>query len=255
MSSWTETAELESRTHLQRRRHPRYPLRSLAYVKLDQANGGIIRDLTESGIAIQAVAPLQANREVKVSFDLHSPRVRIEALGRVAWTDPSGQGGIQLSSLAMRTQRALRDWLFTQMLSAALISGRDSIFHSDEPQLILSAPSRPTIVVEPSLTEDAELARVSYGLLHFSARTFAIFVDTVVLLCAILLFSISSLTVMGGMPAWPLATALFCATFLIFVAVYHLLFSDMLCGATPGQRLAALAANRSSEEEPVQRFR
>src|SRR5215467_11253391 len=113
MSSCTEPAEVESPTHPQRRRHPRYPLRSLAYVKLEQANGGIIRDLTESGIAIQAVAPLPANQEVRVSFDLLSPRVRIDALGRVAWTDPSGQGGIQFSGLPMRTQHALRDWLFT----------------------------------------------------------------------------------------------------------------------------------------------
>lgn len=251
----TETAELELRTHPQRRCHPRYPLRSLAYVKLDQGNGGIIRDLTESGIAIQAVAPLQADREVKVSFDLLSPRVRVDAVGRVAWTDPSGQGGIQFNGLALRTQRALRDWLFTQMLSAASISGRDSIFQSYEPQLILSAASRPAIVVEPPLAEVAESAPVSWGLLHFSAKTLAIFVDTLVLICAILLFSISSLAVMGGMPEWPLATALFCATFLIFVAVYHLLFSDFLCGATPGHRLAILAANRAGEEEPLQRFR
>jgi hypothetical protein len=70
-----------------------------------------------------------------------------------------------------------------------------------------------------------------------------------------LIFSVSSLAVMGGLPAWPLAAAFFITTFLIFVAVYQLLFSDLLCGATPGKRLATLASMRSWDEEPVQRFR
>jgi hypothetical protein len=250
-----ETAEAEPQTHPLRRRLPRYPLRSLSYVKLDQANGGIIRDLTESGVAIQSVAPLQPNREIRLSFDLMSPRVRVETLGRVAWADPSGQGGIEFSGLTPRIQRALRDWLFFQMLSSASISGRDSMFHSLEPQLIMSSASRPAIVVELPQSEESELPRIAWGFFSLSARTFSTFVDTVVLLCAILLFSISSLAVMGGLPAWPLAAAFFITTFLIFVAVYQLLFSDLLCGATPGKRLAILASMRSWDEEPVQRFR
>src|SRR5215470_4104215 len=68
-----------------RRQHPRYTLRSLAYVKLDQGNGGIVRDLTESGVAIQAVAPLRRGQEVTLRFDLLSPRARVEARGHVAW--------------------------------------------------------------------------------------------------------------------------------------------------------------------------
>ena len=255
MSLCSEISEVETRTHPLRRLHPRYPLRSLAYVRLDQGNGGIIRDLTESGIAIQSVAPLRADTQIKLSFDLLSPRVHIETVGRVAWTDPSGQGGIQFSGLTLRTQRALRDWLLTQMLSAAAISGRDSIFQSYEPQLILSAASRPAIVMHEADEDQLKSPVVSWGFLHLSTRTLSIFVDTVILLCAILLFSISTLAIMGGVPEWPLATALFTTVFLIFVAVYHLLFSDWICGATPGQRLAMLASMESPGEEPLQRFR
>jgi hypothetical protein len=250
----SESAEVESRTHPLRRRHPRYPLRSLAYVKLVQGNGGILRDLTESGIALQAVAPLQANTEVKLSFDLLSPRVHVEAIGRVAWTDSSGQAGIRFSDLTLRTQRALRDWLLTQMLCTAAISGRDSIFHSYEPQLTLSASARPAIVIDKPQNQ-GESPLVSWGFLQFSVRTFSIFIDSIILLCAILLFSISTLAIMGGMPAWPLAAALFTASFLIFVAAYHLLFSGLLCGATPGERLAMLASMEVLKEEPMQRFR
>src|SRR5215813_13288136 len=111
-----------------RRRCPRHALRSLAYVTLDQGNGGIIRDLTDSGIAVQAVGALRAHQEVRLRFDLLSPRVRVETCGRVAWADPSGQAGIEFYEITPRTRRALRDWLLTQMLSAAALTGRDSIF-------------------------------------------------------------------------------------------------------------------------------
>jgi hypothetical protein len=255
MSYAPQVAELGTSSHLLRRRHPRYRLRSLSYVKLDQANGGVIRDLTESGIAIQAVAPLHTGTELRLSFDLLSPRVRVDTGGRVAWADASGQAGIEFSGLTLRTQRALRDWLLAQMFSAASISGRDSIFESLEPQLITSATSRPAIMIAAPQTVKAELPRVSWAGLTFSARTFSHFIDTLVLVCAILLFSISSITVMGGMPAWPLATALFFTALFIFIAAYQLLFSEWLCGATPGQRLAILASMRAPQEELQPRFR
>jgi len=40
-----------------RRRHYRHQIRCLAYLNLDQSNGGIIRNLGEAGITVQAVAP------------------------------------------------------------------------------------------------------------------------------------------------------------------------------------------------------
>jgi PilZ domain len=254
MQYGTQTAEPSFSTR-HRRRCSRYPLRSLSYVRLDQGNGGIIRDLTESGVAIQAVAALHENQQVRVSFDLLSPRVRVEAIARVAWADSSGQAGLEFSALPMRTRRALRDWLFTQMLSSAAISGRDSMFHSLEPQLVTSPTPRPAIIFPEMPPARAELPRVHWGLLSMSAPTFARLLDTLVLLCAILLFSISSLAVMGSMPAWPLATVLFTTTFIIFIAVYRLLFSDFVCRATPGKRLAAMAAVPSVADQQVSRFR
>ncbi len=250
--------ELEPQLHLRRRSYPRQTLRSLAYVKLDQGNGGIVRDLTEAGMAVQAVAPLRAGQEVNLRFELLSPRVRIDVRGRVAWSDASGQGGVHFLDITPRTQRALRDWLFTQILSSAAMTGRDSIFAAPDRELIFSAAARPAIVVEPEMTAAAEYLgepRVSWGLLSLSVRGFSAFVDTLVLLCAILLFSISSIAVMGGLPAWPLAAALFLTASTIFVAVYQLLFSDLLCGASPGNRLAGLAMSQSGAGEEVQRFR
>jgi PilZ domain len=240
-----------------RRQLPRYTLRSLAYVKLDQGNGGIVRDLTESGVAIQAVAPLRRGQEVTLRFDLLSPLVRVEARGYVTWADPSGASGIQFEPLPPRMRLAIRDWLFLQILSAASISGRDTMFASPDTQFMFSPePAHPAIVMdEPAVEPQFGEERLRWGLLSLSIGSFSVVLDTLVLLCAVLLFSTSSLAIMGGMPAWPLAAALLITSSTIFVAVYSLLFSDFLCGATPGRRLAVMAASSNLESEPAPRFR
>lgn len=242
-----------------RRRCPRQTLRSLAYVNLDQGNGGIIRDLTESGIAVQAVGALRPQQEVSLRFDLLSPRVRVETRGRVAWAEPGGQAGIEFMGTTPRVRRALRDWLLTQMLASAAISGRDSIFSAvKENELTFSPVLQAPIVVGPhavAFGEEMSAASVAWGWFRFSERAFSTLVDGLVLLCAVLLFSISCIAVMGGVPAWPIAGALLFTSAAIFLAIYQILFSEFLCGATPGARLARLAAGGRMEEAQVQRFR
>jgi uncharacterized membrane protein len=243
-----------------RRQHPRYTLRSLAYVKLEQGNGGIVRDLTESGIAIQAVAAMQPGQEIDLRFDLLSPRVRVETRGRVAWADANGQSGIQFDPLPLRLQRSIREWLLLQMLAAASVSGRDTIFAGHDSQFMFSPePARQAIVLDEFALEPMaspeEIPQVRWGPVALSSRSFSVCLDTLFLVCAVLLFSVSSLAVMGGLPEWPLSAALLITSSTIFVAVYSLLFSDFLCGATPGRRLALLASGRSHDGEPAQRFR
>src|SRR6266480_6575116 len=128
MSYCAEPAEIAIQVSPRRRRCPRQTLRTLAYVNLDQGNGGIIRDLTDSGIAVHAVAALRPEQEVSLRFDLLSPRVRVETRGRVAWADPTGQAGIEFIAASPKVRRALRDWLLVQMFASAAASGRDSIF-------------------------------------------------------------------------------------------------------------------------------
>jgi hypothetical protein len=251
--------------HPLRRRHPRSTLRSLAYVKLDHSNGGIIRDLTESGMAIHAVAPLHPDEAVNVVFELPAPRVRVNVKGRVAWSDSAGQAGIQFYDFIPQSRRALRDWLLIQIFATAAASGPGSIFApalqngagNISPRLSFSAASPAAIAfgVDAQAARDRDSPRVRWGLFSLPASRFSLYVDTLVVLCAILLFSITSIAIMGGLPAWPLATALFVTASTIFAAVYQLLFSDLVCGATPGKRLALLAVPASVQEDQAHRFR
>ena len=259
MAHCAEIPNVESQVSPCRRRHPRHTLSSLAYVRLANGNGGIVRDLTESGVAIQAVAPLQVGQEVSLRFDLLSPRVRVEASGRVAWADANGQAGVEFHALSARLHRALKDWLLFQMLSYAAITGRDTIFGLSDPQFIVSAAAveRPAIMLEtePPATAAEEPLRVRWGWFALSQRSLALGVDSLVLLCGVLLFAVGSLAVMGRVPAWPLAVALLITASMIFIAVYQIVFSDFVCGATPGKRLAALAGRDMHSNEPAQRFR
>ena len=240
--------------HPRRRSLPRYTLRSLAYVKLDHANGGIIRDISERGVALQAVTPLSPGAVLMLRFDLLSPRVRIEVPGHVAWSDDTGQAGICFSGLPPRQARALREWILIQIFSAAAVSGRDSIFAPVEDQILVSAAGRPAITVEPQLLPEVT-GDIRWWIFSFTAQTLSVLIDTLVLVCAVLLFSVSSLAVMGGMPPWPLAVTLLFVASTIFIAAYQLLFSEQFCGPTPGARLAQAAATEAGQDAYAQRFR
>jgi len=241
-----------------RRRYPRQTLRTLAYVTLDNENGGIIRDLTESGIAVQVVAPLRAGQEVTLRFDLMSPRVRIEGRGQVLWATPGGQAGIRFLDLGPRSRRALRNWQLSQIFTAASVSGRDSMF-SAVPfvrDLSFSTERLPAIVLEPKAVDslESELPPLRWSFLKIPARSIAIAVDTILLLAATILFAGSSIWVMGSLPPWPIALVLFLTSCTIFVAVYELLFSELLAGVTPGKRMAKRMAGEG-EGFDISRFR
>ena len=105
------------------RRHFRQRIHNLAYINLDYSNGGIIRNVSESGIAIQVVTPIEENQEVQLRFDLLNPRTRVEARARVAWTDNSGQAGLEFLAIAPRSRRQLKEWLFTQTARRSFASG------------------------------------------------------------------------------------------------------------------------------------
>ncbi|MGB6330448.1 MAG: PilZ domain-containing protein, partial [Candidatus Sulfotelmatobacter sp.] len=102
----------------QARTHYRHELRTLTYVTLDEANGGIIRNLSHEGVAVQAVAPLHLQQRVRLHFDLRSPRVRVETSGEVCWARSSGQCGIRFVDLPARTGHQINEWIFSNLLDA-----------------------------------------------------------------------------------------------------------------------------------------
>src|SRR5271156_1704515 len=105
----------------------RQNLHALTYVTLDEANGGIVRNLNHEGLAIQAVGALRLQQHVRVRFELRHPRVKIDTLGEVVWADASGQCGIRFLDLSSETVRQINEWILGDLLDS-IPSRSNSIF-------------------------------------------------------------------------------------------------------------------------------
>jgi Tfp pilus assembly protein PilZ len=248
-------------TPLGRRGHYRHQVQSLAYVNLDQGNGGILRNLGDSGLALQAVAPLQVNQQIVLRFELVNPRVRVEATGRVAWADPVGQAGVEFSTLSQRSERLLKDWIFIQLLASAQHSAGDATLlygksGQEAAELLFSSGARPAIRLKPA-TPAARLEGIAKSprVLHLpwfpfgiSAPSLSLLVDGLILLSAVLLFALICMAMVGVVPAWPLALAMGVGVAAVFGVLYRFLFLFWM-GGTPGDWLAGLGGDPCAGNE------
>jgi hypothetical protein len=235
-----------------RRLHHRQPVSGLAYVNLDGTeNGGIIRDLSEAGMAIQAVSPLQLNQPVRLRFELPRPRLHLEAEGRVAWADSAGQAGVQFLGLPLRARRMLKEWIFTQLLVRAQHATRtNSALFAGQPggaaELLFSASPHTPICLdpaqsaEPRILGDSEALRFRWCPVPLSPNMLTRLVDGLILLSAVLLFSVVVMLVTQFFPGWLIALPLLLGVEGVFVALYGFLFVVWM-GVTPGAYLAQLA--------------
>jgi len=253
----------------QARAKHRHELRTLTYVTLDQANGGIVRNLSHEGIAVQAVAALRPQQEVRVRFELRYPRVRVEARGEVTWATVSGQCGIRFLDVSPRMTRQINEWIFGNLLEgASLHSGKagsmfaiSALISPEEDGLMVSAA--PLKVIELAVRADplaegdrvkqvaAELDWLSQPL---SGRTLVWTINTLVVVAALLLFALVFLSVAREPPRRPLALM---SVVVIFVGALYWGFFQMFGGSSPGTRLARLIGLDSENDEELRgaRFR
>ena len=158
----------------QTRSSHRHELRTLTYVTLDQANGGIVRNLTHGGIGAQVVTPVRPHQQLLVKFELRYPRVRVETRGEVVWATFSGQCGIRLLDLPPRVVRQIDEWILGNLLEGASLhwenSGPifadppavevdDGLLLSAAPHNVIELPVRPeplpqAVPVQRNRTED-----------------------------------------------------------------------------------------------------
>jgi hypothetical protein len=275
----------------QSRKHYRHELRTLTYVTLDEANGGIIRNLNDEGVAVQAVGALRAEQRIRLRFDLRFPRLRVEAYGQVSWANPSGQCGIRFVDLPARTGYQINQWIFSNLLdivgpahsqpslesSVAAIPEQDRLFVEND-GLTLSATPRPAIRLEPVLIsrQEEDEARVlalrtedysddgaseAFSELNWlsrpiSGRTLAWLVDGLVVIAAFLLFGVIFLSIAQELPQWPVTLSAAVAAAAFVSVAYWSLFA-VLGGPSLGERLARATANpeRKDENEAADRFR
>ncbi len=270
----------------QTRTQYRHELHTLTYVTLDQANGGIVRNLSGEGIGVQAVAAPRPQQQLRLRFELRRPRVRIETRGEVMWSTSSGQCGIRFMDLPSGMIRQINEWVFGDLLEgasvhlekigpvfiepevrperelreAALVSGAlqdDGLLISPAPMKTIELTTRqdPVMVLMNQATWEVEEPTSAWDWLSqpMSGRRLAWAVNTLVVVAALLLFTLVFLSVTNEAPRWPLLmiVAGACA-----VGAMYWAFFRIFGGSSLGARLARLAASdEEDEEERDARFR
>jgi hypothetical protein len=261
----------------QARAHYRHELRVLTYIVLDQGNGGIIRNLTDRGAGIQAVAALRPAQIVRLRFELRYPRVRMEALGEVIWANSTGQCGVRFLDLPPKMARQINEWIFASLLEsipphsgrggfalaplsaiAEPVATQDGLLISSAARKVISLP--PVAAIRAASGTTAALSETSCELdwlsQPLSGRSLAWIVDSLIVVAALLLFSLVFLSIAHELPKWPKnVEGAFGAA--IFVASFYWGFFHLFAGASIGTRLARLTADETQDEEAMKaaRFR
>jgi hypothetical protein len=94
------------------RRHAlRQKVNTPAFASFDGVTGGMVLDLSEEGMAMQALAPLESHSLVPLHLSLGEPTAYLETTGYVAWADALGRAGVRFSDLPDASRIRLREWL------------------------------------------------------------------------------------------------------------------------------------------------
>jgi hypothetical protein len=256
----------------------RHNLRTLTYVTLNDANGGIVRNLNQNGLAVQTVAPLRPGQQVRVRFELRYPRVPVEARGEVSWADSSGQSGIRFIDLPPKKMRQVNEWIFNNLLESipqhtlrsdglfGLAHGfaetrvSDGLLVSSSPRKVIQLETHTVPAVFAAPVEEASLAPaldLDWLSQPLSGATLALAIDTLVVFAAMLLFFLVFFSISEELPEWPMNVGLAFAT-AIFIAAFYWGFFQTLAGTTLGASLARLAESDMDgklEAEKSARFR
>lgn len=235
----------------------RYRVPSLVYVRLDQGNGGIVRDLSDAGMAIQAVGRLHVGQSVLTRFDLMNPRARVEGAAEVVWADESGQAGLRFTEISDRARRGINDWIFTNLLdSAEVAAARDAMFvplpERDGELLIAGSPMRaiPLRQRPASPKESTPDISLPFWPVPLSLRTVWLMMDGLIVITAVLLFWLVFMGVARSLPAWPQTVGLALGVAALFAIGYRWLFR-LFAIESPGCYLAT----RAAAEETLDRIR
>jgi len=89
----------------------RHKVNAPAFASFDGVTGGMILDLSEQGMSMHTVAPLEPNRRLQFHLSLPEPATYLDTEGYVAWADALGRAGVRFTELPEDAQFRLNQWL------------------------------------------------------------------------------------------------------------------------------------------------
>jgi hypothetical protein len=103
---------VDAPSQTERRALPRYRPSSLTYVNVGPHNGGIVLDISESGLQLAAGENLGRDEVLPLSLQLLYRTHPIEVTGQLIWLSESRRtGGFQFVSLTEQVRNQIRDWM------------------------------------------------------------------------------------------------------------------------------------------------
>ncbi len=98
-----------------KRARRRVPLQRLAYVRYSfdgvHPHQGVIVDINESGLAMEALDGLEAGRTVHISINLPAMNSPIDAMAEIVWRNHRGRVGLRFLEMSEAAVRRLERWL------------------------------------------------------------------------------------------------------------------------------------------------
>jgi hypothetical protein len=108
---------------LERRHYPRQRV-PFCYIHLADDNGGIILDISERGLSLQAVRSLTEDELPHIRFQTGENPTWIETRGRIAWERPSEKtAGLEFIDLADEARDQIRRWCSSELKSKESVEG------------------------------------------------------------------------------------------------------------------------------------
>src|ERR1700730_11941052 len=95
----------------ERRSCVRHKVHGPVFASFDGVTGGMILDLSEQGVSMQTVVPLEVEQRVKLRLDLPDSEAYLETTGYIAWADALGRAGVRFSELPEEARQRLDKWL------------------------------------------------------------------------------------------------------------------------------------------------
>ena len=112
----------------------RQQVKSLAYLDIGADNGGIVLNISETGVAVHAVSVLPAEPLVDLRLQLPRSSKRLETKGKVAWTSGTKkEAGVEFVDLPEEVRLEIRDWLASENLEPVYIESAPNVESSPRP--------------------------------------------------------------------------------------------------------------------------
>jgi hypothetical protein len=260
----------------------RHELRTLTYLTVDQATGGVIRNLNQKGISAQMLKTLRTGEQVRLRFELRAPKIRVETVAEVVWTTGSGQCGMRFLNLPASMRLQINEWILNDLLEAASLHAErsESIFgrhlfeinrpdeidsaeesipccEEDDGLVISGTPAKvitlPLSPEPPRPEQDSllplppdEVISLDWLSRSLSPRAIARVIDMLAVVASFFLFVLVFLSVTGEAPPAPFAMA---AAGLALVTVIYWGFFWVFGGESLGSRLARKARLQEDSKE------